>query len=82
VTHNNSAQTVENLTCLPETRSKSGIEMASYLGRADEITEKHRQMAALALRHFVWVAVAELPRRGDYYEDLLSIGKIFHVCSA
>jgi uncharacterized protein (DUF2384 family) len=30
-----------------------GIEMASYLGRADEIAEKHRQMPPLALWHFV-----------------------------
>ena len=29
------------------------IKMASYLGRADEIAEQHRQMAALALWHFV-----------------------------
>jgi hypothetical protein len=30
-----------------------GIEMASNLGRADQIAKEHRQMAALALRHFV-----------------------------
>ena len=33
------------------------IEMAGDLGRADQIAEKHRQMAALALGHFVWLAV-------------------------
>ena len=34
-----------------------GIEMASYLGRADEIAEQHRQMPALTLWHFVWLAM-------------------------
>jgi hypothetical protein len=33
------------------------VEMASDLGRVDEIAEKHRQMAALALWRFVWLAV-------------------------
>ena len=36
-----------------------GIEMAGYLGRADEIAEKHRQMAPLALVHFVRLAVLD-----------------------
>ena len=34
-----------------------GIEMAGYLGRADQIAEKYRQMPPLALGHFVWLAV-------------------------
>jgi hypothetical protein len=35
------------------------IKMAGYLGRADEIAEKYRQMAALALWRFVWHAMFE-----------------------
>jgi hypothetical protein len=35
------------------------VEMTSYLGRTDEIAEKYRQMAALALWRFVWRAVFE-----------------------
>src|ERR1700736_760892 len=35
------------------------VEMASYLGRADEITEKHRQMPPLALK----IGVRLDPRR-------------------
>jgi hypothetical protein len=34
-----------------------GIEMAGYLGRADQIAKQHRQMPPLALGHFVWPAV-------------------------
>ena len=34
-----------------------GIKTACYLRRADEVAEEHRQMAALALWHFMWLAV-------------------------
>jgi hypothetical protein len=40
------------------------VETASYLGRANEIAEKHRQMPALTLWHFVRLAVFARDRCG------------------
>jgi len=55
----------EALNCLRRHSTVAGddlspllrVETASYFGRADEIAEKHRQMAPLALGHLVWLAV-------------------------
>src|SRR5438046_3046888 len=59
--------TVESLYCLrrrtvvlaDDLTPLLGIKMAGYLGRTDEIAEKHRQMAVFALWRFVLRAVFE-----------------------
>ena len=39
------------------------VEMASYLGRADQITEKHRQMPPLARQTVAWFRLSpQAPR--------------------